>query len=361
MAETDLSDRLVYRAWPTVRVNGQPHERLNELLLMMEMNEQEDGLSSLALRLTNVATETDGRSASAFEDEAVVKLGDRIAVYAGDEQAPQEIFEGLVTAFEANFPENAAPELVVLAEDDLQKARMKRRTKTHENVTLADISREVASSLGLTPRITGFTENIGVQVQMNESDLGFLRRLLARHDGDVQVVGRELQVSPRGDVRRGLVELTLHSQLLRARARVDLAHQVTEVTVSGWDAARGSRFSGRSTGANPGPGTGRRGADLLEQAAGPRPHAISHVGVTTEAEARALADAAFDERQRRFVCVHATAEGNPRLRVGAHASLSGLGPRFDNTYYVTRCRHHFDLDHGYRTDFDGECAFLGTP
>jgi hypothetical protein len=38
-----------------------------------------------------------------------------------------------------------------------------------------------------------------------------------------------------------------------------------------------------------------------------------------------------------------------------------VGRRFSNTYYVTKCRHRFDLTRGYETDFTGECAFLGNP
>ena len=88
---------------------------------------------------------------------------------------------------------------------------------------------------------------------------------------------------------------------------------------------------------------------------------MAHLAVANEAEARTLAEAAFLERQRRFVSVRGTTEGNPAVRVGAHVMLEGLGPRFSNTYYVTRCRHHYDLEHGYETDFTAEGAFLGTP
>ena len=161
---------------------------------------------------------------------------------------------------------------------------------------------------------------------MNESDLAFLRRLLARYDGDVQVVGGELHVSPRGEVRRGAVELALHSQLRRATVLADLSHQVSEVTVTGWDPARGARVTGRSTGAHRGPGRGRAGADLLSGAAQP---ALAPDSGTSprprDDEAGAIAEAAFDERQRRFVTVDGTAEGNPAVRVGTHVTLTGLG------------------------------------
>ena len=237
MSERPLSDLALYTARPTVRVNGAERERVTGLLTAMDLLEHEDGLSALELRFSNVASERDGSAEFAFEDETDFKLGDRLAVYAGDEFAPTEIFSGVITGLEADFPEGGSPTLTALAEDRLQQARMKRRTRTFENSSLADIASAIAGNLGLTPRITGFDTPLAVEVQMNESDLAFLRRLLARYDGDVQVVGTELHVSPRGDVRRGAVELALHSQLRRATVLADLSHQVNKITDTGWDPA----------------------------------------------------------------------------------------------------------------------------
>ncbi len=361
MPEAPLSDLALYTARPTIRINGAEQPRVTLLLTAMDLAEQEDGLSALELRLSNVASENDGSADLAFEDEAIFKLGDRLAVYAGNESAPTEIFSGLITALEADFPDAASPTLTALAEDRLQQARIKRRTRVFDDRSLADIARDIAGDLGLTPKITGFDTPLGTQVQMNESDLAFLRRLLARYDGDVQVVGTELHLSPRADVRRGAVELALHSQLRRATVLADLSHVVTEVTVTGWDPAQGARVTGRSTGGNRGPGNGRVGVELLPDVLGRRAHQIGHLAAATSDEANALAEAAFDDRQRRFVTIDGTAEGNPAVRVGTHVTLKGLGPRFSNTYYVTRCRHRFDLALGYETDFTAECAFLGNP
>lgn len=362
MAEAALSPLALYAARPTLRVNGQENDRVSGLLIAMDMVEREEGLSTLELRFNNVAADGLGESDFAFEDESALKLGERIAVYAGDETAPTEIFSGFISALEAEFTESGAPTLTVLAEDKLQSARLKRRTRTFDHQSLAAIAQTLASDLGLTPTINGFSSPIGVQVQLNESDLAFLRRLLVRYDGDVQVVGDQLHVSPRASVRRGTIELELRSQLRRARVIADLAHQVNEVTVTGWDAAQGQRITGRSSSGNDrGPGRGRTGAELLERTLGRRSHQIGHLSVTDSSEADAIAAAAYDERRRRFVTVEGSAEGNPAIRVGTHVTLSGLGPRFSNTYYVVACRHRFDLQSGYESDFTGECAFLGEP
>lgn len=361
MPERALSSSLIYSAHPTVRIDGRASDKVTELVTAMRLTESEGGMSSLELRLENTARFEDGQVDLAFEDEALIRFGASIGLYSGDEDAPQEIFRGLITGLEASFEGTATPELLVLAEDALQRARLARRTQVHEDVTIATLAQALAARLGLRPTITGFSESIGLQVQLNESDLAFLRRLLASRDGDLQVVGEELHVAPRKDVRRGTVELALYSQLRRARIIVDLAHQVTEVTAAGWNAITGRRVSGSGTGVNLGPGSGRRGADVLRQAIGERSEHLGDLPAMTDDEARAIATTAFDQRARRFVRVEGTAEGNPALRVGTHVTLQGLGRRYDNTYYVVRACHRFDLARGYETDFEAECAFLGGP
>lgn len=361
MAETALTQTAVYSALPTVRIDGLASDKVKGLINSMRLTESEGGLSSLELLLSNLARFEDGSEQPAFEDEALIRLGALVSLYSGDEQQPREIFRGLITGLEASFEGTAGPQLLVLAEDALQRARLARRTQVHADVSLEELARQLATQLHLRPVISGLSERLGPQAQLNESDLAFLRRLLASRDGDLQVVGEELHVAARKDVRRGAVELTLYSQLRRARVTVDLAHQVTAVTTSGWNALAGRRVSGRGTGTNLGPGAGRRGADLLLQALGERVEPLGDVPVTTDDEARAVSAAAFDQRARRFVCVEATTEGNPSLRVGTHVTLRGLGRRYDNTYYVVRACHRYDLTNGYETDFEAECAFLGGP
>jgi phage protein D len=248
---------------------------------------------------------------------------------------------------------------VVLAEDALQGARMHRRTQVHADVTLRRLAEDLARSLGQTPVITGLSDSIGTHVQLNESDLAFVRRLLRDYDADLQVVGSELHVSPRSDAARGEITLEMYSQLLQVRVLADLAHQRTEVSVAGWDGARGERVTATSRGAQLAPGQGRSGAQILEDALGPRSEHLGQVPVTNAAEAQALADALFDQAARRFVCVQGTAEGNPALRVGSQLRVKGLSPRFDNVYYVVAALHRYDMRRGYETEFEAECAYLG--
>ena len=194
----------------------------------------------------------------------------------------------------------------------------------------AAVVEAVAAELGLRPTVTGLAEPVGTWAQLNESDLAFLRRLVGRLDGDPQIVGEELQVAPRGEVRRGELTLELHGQLARARVVADLSQQISKITTAGWDPVGGSAVSGEASRlTHGGPGSGTAGADWLVRALEPRSEHLGHLAVATDAEARAVAEAAFDQRARRFVRLDGVAEGNAQLagrqQRRGHRPLAALG------------------------------------
>lgn len=359
MPEQPLTQNAVYTAIPTVKIDGQGNDKVTAQLLSIEMREQEGGMSSLEMRVSNFGSYSSGLADMVFEDGSILKLGAEVLVYAGDASTPTEIFRGKITALEGRFPQDGPPDLVVLAEDALQTARMKRRTKNWDSTTLNTIAQQIATNLGLTPVLAGLNTNIGTQQQFNESDLHFLRRLLARYDADVQVVGAELHASPISQAQRNSVEIDLNSQLREVRVIADLSHQVTQISATGWDYTQGQRISVTSSTSSFGPGSGQAGKDWLQQALGARSEQIAQYTALNAQEAQALVDTEFSERNRSFVVAHGVSEGNPNLRVGTYLKLNGLGQRFSNTYYTTATVHHFDTQSGYETRFRAECAYLG--
>src|SRR5215831_11771299 len=104
MAEKALSQFAFYHARPTVRIDERDNADVTAAMLAMRMVEEEGGLSSLELRLANYGDGPTGADVL-FEDEQAVKLGSQIAIYSGDDATPQEVFRGVVTGFEAEFPE----------------------------------------------------------------------------------------------------------------------------------------------------------------------------------------------------------------------------------------------------------------
>lgn len=361
MPEGATSASSIYRARPSLRFNGAEDPKAAESLLAMRFEEQEGGLASMELRFVNWAATDGGGAGYAFEGSSNLALGAEIEIYVGDETQPRELFKGKISALEGHFPMGSPPELVLLAEDAMQGLRLTRKSRTFTDMAPADIASAIAGDHGLTPVVAGLDAGSGTWVQFNETDLGFLRRLLFRFDADLQVVGSELQVSPRGDVQRGRVELALGGQLFSARVCADLAQQVSSVSAQGWDASAGSKVTASiSSGAHLGPGAGSTGAALLQDKFGARNEHLGQLSAESDAEVNALAQASFDGRARRFVVVDAIAEGNALLRIGTEVKLTGLTAAFNNSYYLVLTRHLYDQRLGFRSEFRGECAYLGA-
>lgn len=360
MPDGSASQEAIYRARPTLRFGGEFDVRASTLVQSMSMVEGEGGLRSIELGLSNWASVQGGGAEIAFDESGPIQLGAPIEVYGGEVDRPLELFRGCITRIESNKRRGEPPELHVFAEDALLAARLARRSKVYRDQAPAAVVRAIASELGLQATVAGLSSPTATWAQIDETDLAFLRRLLARFDADLQIVGTQLQVSPRADVERAHVSLSAEEDLRSIEIGADLADQVTAVCVRGWDASKGKAVKGEAgAGTHLGPGRGRDGASLLRDALGERPDNLGHFAVSDRDEAQALAEAAFDRRARRFVCARGVTEGNPNLRVGVRLSLSGIGARFDNDYYVTATRHCYDVHEGYRTEFTAECAYLG--
>jgi phage protein D len=270
------------------------------------------------------------------------------------------LFRGRVSAIEIEAGERSPPAFTLRAEDRLMGARLARRTRVFEDVALADLAQRIGADLGLTVEAGDLPDVIRLWAQFNESDLAFLRRVLARHDCCAWMDGERLRVARRINAQGQTIDLRLGSQLRRVQACADLAQQCTRVTAAGFDPQPGESFNVESRGVALGAGRGERGDALLARHFGERSEHLAGSACVTEREAQALADAAFDRRAREFVAVRGTVEGNPRLRAGTRVTLAGLGRRFDNTYEVARCTHRFDLAEGYQTDFEASSAYLAA-
>ncbi len=360
MSETSLSQTAVYSARPTLRIAGQEDPRLSALVTLMRMEESEGGMSTLELHVSNWVATGDGPTELAFDASSALKLGADLGVYGGDAAGPCELFKGKVSALELVGEYGKPLELVVLAEDALTVARHGRRSMVFVEKSPADVVKAVAAGLGLQVGVDGLDSPVATWAQINETDLGFLRRLLARFDADLQVVGETLQVSSRQDAGRAAIDLTYYHHLARVRFSADLAHQASAVTVAGWNDKTGAAAQGSAGSiAHAGPGSGKSGVDWLSDVFGTRSEHLSGPLVSSDDEATAVAQAAFDQRARRFVRAQGLSEGNPRLRVGSTVAISGVSPQFDNSYYVVSASHIFDTAQGYRTEFSAECAYLG--
>ncbi|WP_370034237.1 phage late control D family protein [Qipengyuania mesophila] len=351
----------LFSARPTVRIGTMEYPMLADQVTAMEMREATGGMSSLEISFTDWVTAPDGSAGyGALGSDQPFKLGEEIAVYAGPSGGPQEIFKGLITALESEVCADRGPQLTVLAEDLLFTMRRARRSRLFEDMSPKMVVEQIAGEYSLTPQVRdGLDDPVKTWAQLAETDLAFLRRVLALLDADLQLVGTDLQVGPVARDQRTEVELAFPDKLVALRATADLADQFGETSVSGMDIDAGEQAEASMMEGELGPGEGGLAKDILARKFQPYRNHLKEHGPVDVSWAQAMAKSAHGRQARKFLRAHGTAVGDPRIRVGSWLTLTGLNPMFANQYVVAEAVHRFDLENGYQTDFVAECARFG--
>lgn len=354
------ADVTAYFSQPTFTVDGQPNPDLGPRVRSVLVEETSDGLYRCEAHFDNWG-QRDGRLGYLYFGRDVLEFGKQFGVTLGAGPGGGPVFDGQITALEAEYPQGGGARIVVLAEDRLQRLRMQRHTRTFEDVSDEDIVRQIAQEHSLQTDLSLNGPTHRAVIQANQSDLAFIRERARSVGAEVWVEGDRLRVKPRGERSGQPVELRYGANLLSFVVRADLAHQVTEVGVGGWDVqakAAIDETAGESTIAAELDG-GTSGSAVLAGALAERRERITAAAPMTAAQARSLAEAQYRARARRFVTGSGLADGDVRIRVGALVKLSGLGSPFDGQYAVVRVCHTYDLTNGFRSEFDVERPGLG--
>jgi Bacteriophage probable baseplate hub protein len=350
-----------YPSRPTVRVDGQLQAALGDVFLQSVMVEETTiGLFRCEANFVNWGPK-DREVGFLFFDRQVFDFGKVLSIEFGPPGEAGPVFAGRITGIEALYPPQRQPEMLVLAEDRFQDLRMERRTRSFENVTDAEVIRQIAATHGLTARVDVDGPTYSVLAQVNQSDLAFLRERVAAIDAELWIDNRTLYAQAHSRRNAGTVSFTYGQNLLEFSVLADLAHQRSSVRVSGWDVAHKQAIDVEAGASTIAAELGGRnsGSAVLAQALAQRHERVVSAVPLSQQEAQHLATAHYRARARRFVCGTGVVDGKAQLRVGATVELRGLGPFFEGPYYVTLARHTFDLRDGYRTTFNVERPGMG--
>lgn len=349
----------IHAARPTIVVDGEDKAFLAAGLLGLTVHETAVGLARCEALFGNWGNK-DGRIDFLFFDRDVLEFGKALAIKVGE----TTLFDGRITALEANFPEGRPAEIAVLAEDRLQDLRMTRRTRTFADMSDSDLFSRLANDHGLSPQIDVSGPTHKALAQVNQSDLAFMRDRARAIGAEIWVEGTTLHAQPRpARGGGGPVRLTYGNQLREFQVLSDLAHQRTSVRVGGWDVAGKSALSVEATDSviSSEVGNDDSGVSILKSALGERKEGLAHGVPVTQQEAQARAESHFRSIARRFVTGHGVAQTDGALRVGVSAEFDGLGPLFNGKYYIAEVRHLFDGVRGLRTEFTAERPAIGRP
>jgi len=342
----------LYSARPIFTVDGTERPALGDGVLELMVEETTAGLYRCEATFTNWGPTNQGTGFLYF-DRQVLEFGKTFVIEAGAGESIGTIFDGRISALEGRYLRQRPPEILVCAEDRLQDLRMTRRTRTFQDLSDADLFQRIASQHGLQSDVDVNGPTHKILAQVNQSDLALLRERARSIDAEVWIDGRTLHVQSRARRQTGDLSLAYGEGLHEFSVTADLSSQASGFTVTGWDVSGKQKISHRATSSiiSGEAGSDSVGSGILDQAFGTREQQVVHALPMTSDEARAEAEAYYRRSARQFVTGYGSAEGDPRLRVGTRLTLSSLGSLFDGAYYVTRVKHTFDTERGFRTTF----------
>lgn len=328
-------------AKPRIAINGTARADMEAAVLFMRVNLPFTGMAHAELRLLNWGTTDEGSEAGyAFQQ---IALGDRIQLAAGDSAEPA-LFEGEVTAIEEAYGQGA-PRLVLLMEDKLHHLAKQRKSRVFDSVSVNDLVQTVISDASLTGTIQ-VSSDTGIWHQLNETNLGFLLRVLAHYDiplrcsaGDVRAKADEEDAQP--------VEINTQSGISSLRIVADVNRQPLALKVNGFNLDADEAAQGQAS--DSGASEGKDAKTVLNELGWGSEDVMAYPFARNQGEANDWADAVFRRRASEFLHGELLISGNTQLRTGKQIQLTGASTRLNGKYRIVQAQHLFDVANGYKT------------
>ncbi|HVQ92406.1 MAG TPA: VgrG-related protein [Mycobacteriales bacterium] len=284
----------------------------------------------------------------------------KVSVAAPELGAPQPLLSGEVTALEVEI-DGTGTYTVIRGLDHSHRLFRGRSTETYQQVTASDVVRKVAGRAGVAAGAIEATTVVHEHIsQGNATDWQFLQGLAAEAGCQLSVVDGKLNFGkptrsssappPGGEPDSNPLVLQHGTDLLRLRATVTSAEQVSQVQVRGWDVAQKRALVGTAPAETTSAQLSTTPAELAGKFGG-RTFVAVDVPHRSQAQVDTAAKAMADQLAGAFAELEGVSRGNPKLRAGTAIALDNLGPPWNGKYTVTSTRHLYEPATGYTTAF----------
>ena len=252
----------------------------------------------------------------------------------------EPVFNGEVVEIAATVDRSGRPTAIIRALNRLHRLGRGKQTRVFDDMSDADIARQLATEAGLQAETPGVEASIRHDhvYQQNQTDLEFLMERAAAIGYELFADETTLHFQRRRAAPQTVVGCPPDGVLLKAfLVKLSSADSAAEVTVRGWDPEKKQQIIGKA----------RQSVIALSRTASdpdPRPATLDLgfvEALQTGAAAHASAAGALSAITARNLSSEMRVEGNPTIRPRARVALQGAGSHFDGEYYVTQTSHRF--------------------
>jgi Bacteriophage probable baseplate hub protein len=260
--------------------------------------------------------------------------------------------QGLITSVNASFPAGSMPQLTVSGYDLSYGMMQGKISHNWGKKKDSDIARELAGKHKLKANVQdSHVEHPKIE-QNQQSDYQFLKTLAERNGYELYVFHDTLFFREPANDESGTLTLEWGKGLLSFSPEINIAEQVTNVEVRGWNVDRKQEIVGKARkGDEPGRDRGRKsGGEFNAEACKQDITLRVRLPVYSQQEADRQAKAILKKRSEGFVKGSGESIGIPEILADKNIALKGLGDMFSRTYYIEQSTHTINTS-GYKTSF----------
>lgn len=261
------------------------------------------------------------------------------------------LFKGEVTSLEPSWSVEGLMTMTVRAYDHTHRLARGRKTRWFNDKTDTEIAQSVGSECQLEVDADPSGDARAYELQRNESNLTFLKRLAARNNFRLAVDEGKL-IFKKADTSATATKITMGTNLRSLRMSFNSVEQASKVIARGWDVREKKEIVGIATiGDVESIGGGTIGADHAGKKFGESIAYITDVPITSQSQADTLAKSEMNRLARQYGKGSCTVDGNDALRAGTVVEFAGLNKPHNGKYYILASRHIVSHTGGYLTEF----------
>lgn len=258
---------------------------------------------------------------------------------------------GEITSLSISYPANGTPQIEVSGYDLFYQFTRNQDNKTWKDKKDSEVVSEIVNSSNvkhkLNPKITDTKVSLSKIVQNGETDYAFIKKLADRNFFELSIKRTDMYFGPPQQNKTPIMTLEYGKSLLSFSSEVNIANQVSEVTVRGWDPKNKKEIVGKAKSAGK---AGQSAGKTMEKLYGSVELRVTHMPVQNQQEADTLARAILSNRSSSFVTGNAESIGIPIIRAGATINLKKLGKDRSRDYFIEKSTHTINTS-GYKTTF----------
>jgi len=285
-------------------------------------------------------------------DSKLFEPGKTVEIKMGYLDTLTTMIIGEIISVKPSFPSNSSPEMEISGYDlSYQFTRLQERNIWQSKRDSEIVQEKVGSDQikhKLNAHITGTDVVRPEIVQDGETDYAFIRKLADRNFYEFFVQKTDLHFRPPKKTEDPMT-LEYRKSLMSFSPELNIANQVSEVSVRGWDPNSKQEIVGKAGGTIS--QNGKTGGGIMKELYGKVEQEVTDCPVYSQSEADALARSTFKKLSVGAVRGSAESIGMPEIRAGDTILLKGLGKKFSQEYFVESTTHSISSS-GYTTTFN---------